>query len=444
MVMGIARGIADDYARDETYAGIAHELAVLGQVPEALRAARAIESEGYSDWHRSKVLSGALRALPPSVLPRAAERFLCGISDSSFHRESLGWLASRLPEKYLTRAFHAWLESGSDVEEDTAMLWLARAARGKPGEPEIRQAIEKRLFLFPNAKESSRMASVENATRIVTLWGERALAKRLIADGNADDDEYGPCALSRVALAFLDAGWHAEARRAANMSAARARKMGDGWVVGPADVNVRLAQVMHRLGEPERALTHARTALAVLARTSGSSSSAFDEPAVILESIGADLGAMLPPLDALQTILDALLPKPESAGHASPALLGLFTTVLARQGKRNASELAAAIESSPAGCSIWLRVRFAARWHTAGASTKARTDLSASLDQAARATPHDVLDVIQNGAALLGDLDDGRTLLRIDAALRELQTWGAARTSGRSTPKGDGRKTPPY
>jgi hypothetical protein len=124
-------------------------------------------------------------------------------------------------------------------------------------------------------------------------------------------------------LAFLDAGWEEEARRAAKTAAVRARKIDEGRPDGLGDVNARLAQVMHRLRVPKQAIAHALTAIEVLAHRSGSSS-AYEKPYVVLESIGANLAEILPPQDALHTILDAAMPKPESSAYISPALLGLF------------------------------------------------------------------------------------------------------------------------
>jgi tetratricopeptide (TPR) repeat protein len=388
-----------------------------------LRAAQAIDSESYSEWHRSRVLADeAMPVLPERVLKRSSPRVLRATTDAGARCRALAQLALRMPNTYLDEAARVWVESDEVHDEGVAMLAIARAARGWRREADIRRRLESRMFDVPGSKAYWRIKWIDHLARVVVVWGDRGAASQVLDAAKCDDIEYAAAAASRIALAFVEAGWIPEAQRAVEFAAERLRQFGEGYPLGEGDVNARLGLVMHRLGRSREALGYLRRALEVLWRASGSQS-AFDEPAVMRQAIGVSLAEAQTPPDALQTIRDVVGPEPDDAADT---LLGLFGEVLDRRGSRAASLLESAIEATGRGCGPWLRVRLAARWQAVGNRRLALTRLSTSLEHASQRAPAATLDVIQIGAGILNSIDSGGTLRDIYGTLRELQSWGAA------------------
>ena len=190
---------------------------------------------------------------------------------------------------------------------------------------------------------------------------------------------------------------------------------------------------MRVLGEQERADGFLRKALAALTSTSGSTSS-FDNPGDQLEALGAYMAEVLEPQAALSMIVDIALPEAGRRGNPNRAIAGLFRAVLGRRGARAAQQLESEIEASRAGCGVWLRARMAAAWHARGHHRNAVDRFTLALAQGSQQTADTALDIVTEGAPVLGALDRGSSLDQVYSALRELQRWAVGQDEARTGP----------
>ena len=422
--IGVANAIADDYARNEAREMLVPVFATSGRVDEMLRAARAIDSSGYARWQRSRVLADhAIPALPQRLVARAAPRILRVTTDISARCRALAGLARRLPDEYLAPAVEAWIESADADQEGVAMLAITLAARGRREEGSIRRQLEPRLFRVPDSY--SRIRWCESLARVLVVLGERDKANAALTATDRGDVEYDAASASRIALVFLESGWIAEGKRAADAASARLARFGGGYPLGEGDVNARLALVWHRLGQPLRSLRHVRRALEVLSGNS-SSQSAFDPPDVMRKAIGVSLAEIESPEGAVRVIRDVVGIEPDDAANT---LCGLFSAVLERRGTAVARDLEAALDASGTGCGSWLRARLAAQWHAAGQLRRALERFVESVERSSRQSPGIALDVLGTGAPIIDAVDAGRTLSAIYSSMREIQTWGGGTVS---------------